>query len=125
MLNSISLIGRLVRDPDLRATPSGTSVCRFTIANEKINPASRDKEVFFIDIIAWSKTAEFVNKWFKKGAPISLTGSLQTHTLIESDGKAKKVYEVHAATVDFVPRDDRDITDADAAEAPGDDAFPF
>ena len=105
MLNNITLVGYLAHDPDLRsAMTTGKSVCRFTIANTRPKTATKEREVDFIDIVTMNKTAEFVNKWFKKGDPISLVGRLQTYTLVQDDGRSKKVYEVVASSVDFVPR---------------------
>lgn len=104
MLNNITLVGYLAHDPDLRSTPAGASICRFTIANTRPKTATKEHEVDFIDIVAMNKTAEFVNKWFKKGDPISLVGRLQTQMQVQDDGRSKKVYEIFASSVDFVPR---------------------
>lgn len=105
MLNNIALEGYLANDPDLRtAISSGDSVCRFTIANTRPKTATKEREVDFIDIVTRNKTAEFVNKWFKKGDPIALVGRLQTYTMVENDGRSKKTYEILASLVDFVPR---------------------
>lgn len=105
MLNNITLVGYLAHDPDLRATvPEGKSVCRFTVANTRPKTATKEREVDFIDIVTMNKTADFVNKWFKKGDPISLVGRLQTYILVQDDGRSKKVYEIHASSVDFVPK---------------------
>lgn len=105
MLNNITLVGYLAHDPDLRATvPDGKSICRFTIANTRPKTATKEREVDFIDIVTKNKTADFVNKWFKKGDPISLVGRLQTYVYVEKDGRSKKTYEVHASSVDFVPK---------------------
>lgn len=105
MLNNITLVGRFVATPDTLAyTPKGRTVCRFTIANETMKSGTKDKDVNFIDIATYDKTAEFVHKWFKKGDPICIIGRLMTYVVVEKDGRSRKAYEVHASSVDFVPR---------------------
>lgn len=105
MLNNITLVGRMVANPDTLAyTPKGRTVCRFTIANETRKSGEKEKGVNFIEIAAFDKTAEFVHKWFKKGDPICVVGRLMTYVVVEKDGRSRKAYEVEAAAVDFVPR---------------------
>lgn len=120
MLNNISLVGNLATDPDLRATTDGSSICKLTIANENYNHRVREKTIYFIDVVAWGKTAEFISKWFKKEDPIAITGKLVAYTLAEKDG-ARKVVEVQAMSADFVPVESRDVSDTAKAS----DTFPF
>lgn len=103
MLNNLSIIGYLVRDPNLSLSPTNKSVCKFVIANMRPKTATKEREVDFIDCIAGNKTAEFIKKWFKKGDPIVVVGRLQSQVLVGSDGRSNKVYEVNVITVDFVP----------------------
>lgn len=68
MLNTITIMGRLTRDPELRRTSSGVAVVSFTLACERdFAPQGADKETDFIDVCAWRYTAEFVEKYFSKG----------------------------------------------------------
>lgn len=80
-LNNIALIGNLTRDPELRVTPKGTSVCQFGLAiNRQIKDdsgASRD-ETTFVDIEAWGKTADVASKYLQKGNPVALVGHLKS-----------------------------------------------
>ena len=96
MLNKAILMGRLTRDPELKITPSGVSVCPFTIAVNR--PYSRDKEAQadFIDIVAWRQSAEFVNKYFVKGSMIIVDGMIQTRTYEDRNGNKRKAVESRA-----------------------------
>ena len=80
MLNHITIMGRLVRDPELRSTQSGTSVASFTVAVDR-DFGGRDggeKQTDFIDCVAWRQTGEFVSKYFRKGSMIVVSGKLQS-----------------------------------------------
>ncbi len=101
MLNKAILMGRLTRDPELKMTQSGISVCSFAIAVNR--PYSRDKETpaDFIDIVAWRQSAEFVNKYFVKGSMIIVDGSIQTRTYEDRNGNKRKAVEVVADHVGF------------------------
>ena len=92
MLNKAILMGRLTRDPELKITPSGVSVCPFTIAVNR--PYSRDKEAQadFIDIVAWRQSAEFVNKYFVKGSMIIVDGMIQTRTYEDRNDNKKNPF---------------------------------
>ena len=84
MLNHIVLMGRMTRDPELRYTQSQTPVASFTLACER-DFGGRDggeKQTDFIDIVAWKHTAEFVSKYFSKGAMLALVGRLQVRQYI-------------------------------------------
>lgn len=103
MLNSIVLMGRLVADPDLRTTTSNISVVSFTLAVER-NFADRTtgkREADFIDIVAWRSTAEFVNRYFKKGQLVCVQGSLQSRKWQDKDGNNRVSWEVQADNVYF------------------------
>lgn len=107
MLNNISLTGYMANEPDLRAMLTGGSICRFQVAVARPRTANEDREVDFINVVTMNSTADFVNKFFKKGDPISLVGRLQSRTMVEEDGRSEKVakvYEVFAHTVEFVPK---------------------
>ena len=81
MLNKVVLMGRLVKDPELRKTPSGVSVASFTLAVERsYAKPGEDKETDFINIIAWKGTAEFVTKYFTKGQLVAVSGRLQVRS---------------------------------------------
>lgn len=102
MLNVICLMGRMVHDPEVKYTQNGAAVTTFAIAVER-NRAGQDgnRPVDYIDVVAWQKTAEFVGKYFRKGAMIAVNGSLQTRSYEDKEGKKRKVFEVVADNVHF------------------------
>ena len=100
-MNNCSFTGRLTATPELKSTPSGKSVCNFTLAVErKFKDANGEKAVDYIDFVAWNSQADFLCKWFDKGVRVAVTGELQTR-MYEKDGKNNKVYEILANTVEF------------------------
>lgn len=98
MLNTAILMGRLVKDPEMRSTQSGTPVCSFTLA---VNRRGKDEGTDFLDIVAWSKTAEFVSKYFQKGQLVAVKGRIQTRTWEDQQGNKRKAVEVVAEEVHF------------------------
>lgn len=96
MLNQISIMGRLVRDPELRLTGNGTAVASFTLACER-DVASKEaekKEVDFIDCVAWRGTGESAAKYFTKGRLAAVTGRLQFRKWTDKDGKDRRNAEI-------------------------------
>ncbi|MDE5619490.1 MAG: single-stranded DNA-binding protein [Ruminococcus sp.] len=79
-MNKVILTGRLTADPEVRQTQNGTVVCRFTVAvNRKFaDKNTGERQADFISCTAWTKTAEFIGKYFKKGQMICIEGSLRT-----------------------------------------------
>jgi single-strand DNA-binding protein len=102
MYNKVFLIGNLTKDPELRYTPSGIPVARFTIAINRPSakseknavPAGR-QEVDFINVVAWRRLAEICGEYLKKGRPVSIEGRLQIRPY-EKDGEKKTFAEVVA-----------------------------
>lgn len=103
MLNYIVIQGRLTRDPELRRTGSGLAVANFSVAVERDfpNKETGEKEVDFIDCIAWRHTGEFVSKYFTKGSMIVVSGRLQIRTWTDKDGNSRKTAEIVADNVYF------------------------
>ncbi len=103
MLNRIVIMGRLVRDPELRTTQSGISVTSFTIAVDRDfkNRDSGEKNTDFIDVVAWRQTAEFVCKYFAKGRMAVAEGRLQIRDWKDRDGNSRRTAEVVADNVYF------------------------
>ena len=103
MLNHITIMGRLVRDPELRSTQSGTSVASFTVAVDR-DFGGRDggeKQTDFIDCVAWRQTGEFVSKYFHKGSMIVVSGKLQSRKWQDREGNNRTNWEVVADNVYF------------------------
>ena len=98
MLNHITIMGRLTRDPELRRTGSGIAVASFTVAVDR-DFGGRDggeKETDFIDCVAWRQTGEFVSKYFTKGRMILVSGRLQIRSWTDKDGNKRRTAEVVA-----------------------------
>lgn len=103
MLNHITIMGRLTRDPELRRTGSGVAVASFTIAVDR-DFSSKDggeKETDFIDCVAWRQTGEFVSKYFKKGSMAIVSGRLQIRSWNDKDGNKRRSAEVVSDNVYF------------------------
>ena len=103
MLNRIIIMGRLVRDPELRTTQSGTAVTSFTLAVDRDfkSRESGEKSTDFIDVVAWRQTAEFVCKYFAKGRMAIAEGRLQIREWKDRDGNSRRTAEVVAENVYF------------------------
>lgn len=103
MLNHIVIMGRLVRDPELRRTQSGTPVASFTIACDRdfSGKAGGEKECDFVDCVAWRNTAEFVSKYFSKGRMAVVSGRLQMRKWTDNNGQKRVSAEIVADNVYF------------------------
>lgn len=86
MFNKILLMGRLTKDPELKTTQSGVTMCRFSIAVDRAYSKGQEKQTDFFDITAWRQTAEFVSKWFSKGKCILIEGKLQNNNYTDQNG---------------------------------------
>ena len=103
MLNHITLMGRLTRDPELRYTQSGTPVASFTLAVDR-DFASKDggeRQTDFIDCVAWRQTGEFVSKYFAKGSMAVVSGRLQIREWQDKEGNKRRSAEVVTDNVYF------------------------
>ena len=103
MLNHIVIMGRLTRDPELRYTQSQTPVASFTVAVDR-DFGGRDggeRQTDFIDCSAWRATGEFVNKYFRKGSMIVVSGRLQSRKWQDRDGNNRTNWEINADNVYF------------------------
>ena len=101
-MNKIVIIGRLTRDPELKSTNAGTSVCNFSVA---VDRTYRDKEgnrpTDFFDISVFGATAEFVSKYFKKGSSIAVSGAMESRKFVDKDGNNRIAWSLHAGGVNF------------------------
>lgn len=103
MLNHITIMGRLVKDPEMRTTQSGVAVASFTLAVDR-DFGGRDggeKQTDFIDCTAWRHTAEFVSKYFSKGRMAVVSGRLQIDNYTDNDGNKRKSAKVIADNIYF------------------------
>ena len=103
MLNHITIMGRLTRDPELRRTGSGIAVASFTVAVDRdfSGKDGGEKETDFIDCVAWRQTGEFVSKYFTKGRMAVVSGRLQIRGWTDKDGNKRRSAEVVADNVYF------------------------
>lgn len=102
MLNHVTLHGRLVRDPELRATPAGKSVVTISLACERdFAPEGRDKETDFIDAVFWGKTAEFIVRNFTKGQMALIDGRIQVRKWQDKEGNNRYTTEILGNNIYF------------------------
>ena len=132
MINNIILLGRLTADVELKKTTSDKSVANFTLAVERV--FGKEKVTDFLDCVAWTQTAEFVCKYFKKGDMIGVVGQMTTRDYTTKDGQKRKAYEVLVSQASFcasarkeaaeVPNVEEYVTYENPAEDDGGD-LPF
>lgn len=94
MINQVVLIGRLVRDVELRKTASGKSTVTFSLAVNRMKAGENGQDVDFITCVAWNKTAENMGKYLKKGSLIGVEGRIQSRTYKNKQGNTVSVNEV-------------------------------
>lgn len=109
-MNQVQLVGNLTRDPESGTTQSGISYCRFTVAcQRRYKNAQGNYDADFIQCTAWRQTGEFVQRYFRKGSRIGVTGSITTGSYVGQDGQKRYTTEVTVDNVEFVgPRSDSD-----------------
>lgn len=97
MINNVVLVGRIVREPELRYTPQNTAVATFTLAvNRRFKNAQGEREADFINCVIWRQPAENLANWAKKGTLIGITGSIQVRNYENKEGQRVYVTEVLA-----------------------------
>lgn len=102
-LNKVIIAGRITAAPELRQTPNGASVCRFSVAvNQKVYKQGEEQKTDFLDVIAWNKIAEFVCTYFRKGDAICICGRLSKSTWEDKNGNKRSSTEIVAESADFV-----------------------
>ena len=102
MLNHITIMGRLTRDPELRRTGNGVAVTSFTVAVDRdIKSSDGETDTDFIDCVAWRQTGEFVGKYFTKGRMAVVEGRLQIREWQDKEGNKRRSAEVIADNVYF------------------------
>lgn len=121
-LNKVILGGRLTSDVELKQTPSGVSVCSFSLAVNRKYSRDGEQSTDFINIVAWRQTAEFISKFFKKGSSICLVGTIQTRNWTDQNGQKRYATEVIADEATFV--DSKSDTEPSSAPAFDNTATP-
>lgn len=106
-LNRVQIMGNLGRDPEMRYTPTGRAMTRFSVA---VNRRWRNKdgqtqeEVEWFRVVAWGRVAEVSNQYLEKGSPVYVEGRLQTRSFEGDDGRTRYITELVAQQVIFLPR---------------------
>ncbi len=106
-LNKVFILGNLTRDPELRQTPSGQTVCSFALATNRFytdNTGQKQKQAEFHNIVAWGRQAEIVNQYLKKGSSILVEGRLQTRSWQDAQGTKHWRTEIVAERIQLGPR---------------------
>lgn len=107
MINNVTLVGRLTRDPELRYTPSNIAITTFNMAvNRNFKNQAGDREADFINCMIWRQQAENLASWAKKGALIGITGRIQTRSYDNQQGQRVYVTEVVAETFQLLEKRD-------------------
>ena len=102
-MNKVELVGRLTKEPEVKLTSNQTEYCNFTVAvDRKFKDKDGKRQADFIICVAWKQTATFIQKYFHKGSRIGLTGSSQTRTFEDKEGRTVFVTEVLVDDVEFV-----------------------
>ncbi|MBQ8044119.1 MAG: single-stranded DNA-binding protein [Clostridia bacterium] len=110
-MNKVILMGRLTKDVEVRYTQTNnTMVAQFTLAVNRRFAKEGEQQADFINIVAWSKTAEFVSKYYKKGQQVAVVGRIQTRTWEDEQGQKRYVTEVIAEETYFADSKKDDTT---------------
>lgn len=102
MYNRFIMMGRLTKDPELRTTQSGVTMCRFSIAVERqFSKQGEERQTDFFEITAWRQTAEFVSRYFSKGRMIHIEGTIQNNNYTDQNGVMHYSQAIMAEHVSF------------------------
>lgn len=122
MFNKVILVGRLTHTPELKKTQSGVCVSSFSIAVDRpYTPKGQERQVDFVEIVAWRHTAEFICTYFGRGNPVLIEGSLQSRSYVDKSGQNRKVWEVIADNARFVESKNKSPK---TTGEPGTDIYP-
>ena len=132
-MNRIILLGRLVKDPDVKVTTSGKTVCTFTLAVARpFSGKDGKREADFINIQTWNKTAELIGNYVSKGQRLLVDGRLQIRSYDGKDGQKHYATEVVADRVEFIERKEKSAQKAESEAMEGfgsevqfDEEIPF
>lgn len=113
MLNRVTLVGRITRDPELRRTGNGKAVASFSLAVNRNFKSNDGQDADFISVVCWGKTAEVTAQYCSKGSLVSIDGRLQSRTYENNNGDRVFVTEVVADSVQFI-----DTKRKETAQAP-------
>lgn len=123
-LNRVCIMGRLTRDPELHRTQSGTAVTSFTLVvdDDFKDKQSGERKTYFIDVVAWRQSAEFVSQYFAKGRMAIVDGRLQSRKWEDKDGNKRTAIEVVADSVYFGDSKRQECNDSPASYSTAENA---
>jgi len=128
-LNKVYLMGNLTRDPELRYIPSGAAVTNFNMAVNRVystQSGEKKKDVCFIRVVVWGKTAEACGEYLSKGSPVFVEGRLQSRSWVTQDGQKRNTIEAVAENVQFLrSRSQNGAIEPPTPEAPAMSEQPF
>ena len=122
--NKTFIGGRIAKDLELKTTTSGNAVLSFPVA-VATKLKDKNESTDFFDCVAWSQTAEFIAKYFKKGSTILVEGHLKTRAYTDKDGKNRKVVEIIVDKAEFVDKATADLTEPEPEEDDFEEKLPF
>jgi single-strand DNA-binding protein len=129
MLNKVILMGRLTKEPELRyGSTNNTTICNFTLAVDRnYSKQGEEKQTDFIPVVTFGKTAEFANKYFRKGSQVAVCGRLQTRSWDDTEGKKHSVTEVVADEVFFADskKEEQQAEQSGFTTVQNDEELPF
>lgn len=106
MINRVILVGRLTKNPEIRKTPNGASICKFTLAVSRKVKAQGQPDADFISCVAWNKTADLMYQYLKKGSLIGIDGRLQTGKFTNNNGETIYTCDVMVESLQFLDKKD-------------------
>lgn len=104
MINKVILVGRLTKNPEIRKTPKGASICKFTLAVSRKVKAQGQPDADFISCVAWNKTADLMYQYLKKGSLIGIDGRLQTGKFTNNNGETIYTCDVMVESLQFLDK---------------------
>ena len=118
-MNKVFLIGNLTRDPEIRETPSGVPMCRFSIAVQRpYSGQDGERQTDFFDCTAWRGLGETIARYTKKGKKVAVSGSIQIRNYEDNQGVKRTAVDIIAQDVEFLSPKDSDDSFDDVADAP-------
>ncbi|MCX7800524.1 MAG: single-stranded DNA-binding protein [Fimbriimonadales bacterium] len=117
MVNRVVLVGRLTRDPEVRSTTTGKTVCDFSIAVDRRVASQDGQDADFFRVTAWGQTAEFVSRYLSKGRLVAVDGRLQWRKYTDSQGITREAVEVVAESVQGLDRPREHGSDSESGAA--------
>lgn len=124
-MNNVVLIGRLVKNPEMRYTESQMAICRFTLAVNRERSRENEQQADFINMIAFAKTAENIEKYIFKGSQIAVQGRIQTGSYVNKEGMKVYTTEVVVNAVQFLDTKKAAEANPDGFDEIEDEQIPF